>query len=96
MNLNTLERLQSEKALRLALDRQEFVLHYQPQIDLASGTMVGAEALIRWNRPNFGLVPPDQFIPLAQECGLIVAIGRWVIGEALRQIKAWDAAVRRP
>jgi diguanylate cyclase (GGDEF)-like protein/PAS domain S-box-containing protein len=96
MNLNTLERLQSEKALRLALDRQEFVLHYQPQIDLASGTMVGAEALIRWNRPNFGLVPPDQFIPLAQECGLIVAIGRWVIGEALRQIKAWDAAGAPP
>jgi predicted signal transduction protein with EAL and GGDEF domain len=92
MNLNAFESLQSEKALRLALERRELVLHYQPQIDLASGAIVGAEALIRWNRPGIGLVLPDQFIPLAQKCGLIVAVGRWVIGEALRQLKAWDAA----
>ena len=91
MNLHAFESLQSEKALRLAIERREFVLHYQPQIDLASGAIVGAEALLRWNRPGVGLVLPDQFIPLAQKFGLIVAIGRWVVGEALRQLNAWDA-----
>jgi diguanylate cyclase (GGDEF)-like protein/PAS domain S-box-containing protein len=96
MSVHAFESLQSEKALRLALERQEFVLHYQPQIDLASGEIVGAEALIRWNRPGVGLVYPNQFIPLAQECGLIVPIGRWVLGEALRQIKAWEAAGAPP
>jgi diguanylate cyclase (GGDEF)-like protein/PAS domain S-box-containing protein len=92
MNAYAVEKLHAKNALRLALDRREFVLHYQPQIDLASGAIVGAEALIRWNRPGVGLVLPDQFIPLAQKCGLILAIGNWVVVEALRQLKAWDVA----
>ncbi len=89
MNEHAIERLQTENALRLALDRQELVLHYQPQVDLASGAIVGAEALIRWNRPGVGLVFPSAFIPLAQECGLILAIGNWVVREVLRQIEEW-------
>jgi diguanylate cyclase (GGDEF)-like protein/PAS domain S-box-containing protein len=91
MNEHAIEELQTEHALRLAFDRQEFVLHYQPQIDLLSGAMVGAEALIRWRRPGFGLVLPGAFIPLAQERGLILAVGSWVVREALRQIKQWGA-----
>jgi diguanylate cyclase (GGDEF)-like protein/PAS domain S-box-containing protein len=92
MNEHAVERLQTENALRLAIDSQELVLHYQPQINLASGTIVGAEALVRWRRSGVGLVLPSEFIPLAEECGLIVNIGYWVVREALRQIKAWDAA----
>jgi EAL domain-containing protein (putative c-di-GMP-specific phosphodiesterase class I) len=92
MNEHAVDRLQTENALRIAIDRQELVLHYQPQIDLASGAIVGAEALVRWSRPGVGLVLPGEFIPLAEECSLIVNIGNWVIREALRQIKAWDAA----
>jgi diguanylate cyclase (GGDEF)-like protein/PAS domain S-box-containing protein len=91
MNEHAVERLQTENALRLALERQEFVLHYQPQVDLASGAIIGVEALIRWNRPGVGLVPPADFIPLAEECGLILKIGHWVVRESLRQIAAWDA-----
>ena len=91
MNEHSIEELQTEHALRLAFERQEFVLHYQPQIDLLSGAIVGAEALIRWRRPGFGLVLPGAFIPLAQERGLILAVGNWVVREALRQIKAWRA-----
>ena len=64
-------------------------MNYQPQIALLSGAMTGAEALIRWQDPEFGLVSPGQFIAVAEECGLIVPIGRWVLGEACRQVKAW-------
>ncbi len=80
-----------ESALRLALARGELVLHYQPRVNVQSGTLQGMEALLRWAHPTRGMVPPGDFIPLAEERGLIVAIGRWVMNEACRQIRAWRA-----
>jgi diguanylate cyclase (GGDEF)-like protein/PAS domain S-box-containing protein len=89
MNTSAIRRLAVESSLCRALRKNEFVLHYQPQIDLASGAMIGAEALIRWQDPEHGLVSPVQFVPIAEECGLIVPIGRWVLREACRQVQAW-------
>lgn len=86
------ERLRIEAGLRRALDRGELRLHYQPQIDLTNGALVGAEALIRWIDPDRGLVGPDEFIPVAEDCGLILPIGAWVIAEVCRQQGAWRAA----
>ncbi len=83
---------QLESELRGAIARQEFLLHYQPQIDLKRGTVFGAEALLRWQRPGHGLVGPDQFLGLAEETGLIVPINEWVLKEACRQAAAWAAA----
>ena len=89
LNRRALNMLSMENALRGALDRGEFVLHYQPQISVATGELVGAEALIRWNHPERGLIMPGMFIPIAEERGLIRAIDEWVAGEAVRQLAAW-------
>jgi diguanylate cyclase (GGDEF)-like protein/PAS domain S-box-containing protein len=92
MNERTLDRLSIEADLRHALERQEFSLHYQPQINAMSGQIVGMEALIRWNHPLHGMIPPARFIGLAEEMGLIVPIGAWVISQACIQTKAWQQA----
>jgi diguanylate cyclase (GGDEF)-like protein/PAS domain S-box-containing protein len=89
MNVRAVERQSIEEDLRRALEREEFVLHYQPQIDLRTGAISGAEALIRWMHPTRGLVAPAQFIPIAEDCGLILPIYKWVLREACEQARAW-------
>ena len=92
MNVLAVQRQSVEASLRRALERQEFVLHYQPKINLRSGTIVGVEALIRWQHPQRGLLPPAQFVPIAEDCGLILPIGRWVLRTACLQARAWVQA----
>ncbi len=92
MNARAVERQFIEESLRGGLDRKEFALHYQPRVDLTTGTMTGAEALIRWTHPNRGEVSTVQFLSVAEECGLMVPIGKWVLREACGQTRAWLAA----
>jgi EAL domain-containing protein (putative c-di-GMP-specific phosphodiesterase class I) len=89
MNVRAVERQSIEEDLRRALDRQEFVLHYQPKVNLRTGAITGVEALIRWTHPTRGSLSPAQFIPVAEDCGLILPIGAWVLREACRQARAW-------
>ena len=89
MDARALERLELENGLRRAVERGEFALRYQPQVSLGSGRIVGLEALLRWEHPERGLVAPDEFVPVAEETGLIVPIGEWVLGEACLRAKGW-------
>ncbi|MDR3391486.1 MAG: EAL domain-containing protein [Sulfuriferula sp.] len=92
MNANAVDHLQIRNGLRQALEKNEFVLYYQPQISLASGAVIGAEALLRWQHPGMGMVLPGRFISVAEDCGLIVPIGDWVLQEACRQAVIWQQA----
>ncbi|OGW19656.1 MAG: hypothetical protein A2072_01960 [Nitrospirae bacterium GWC1_57_7] len=96
MNATSLEKLEFENDLRRALERKEFLLYYQPQIDVRTGGIVGMEALIRWQHPGRGMVSPAEFIPMAEETGLIIPIGAWVLQTACAQNKAWQAAGLTP
>ena len=96
MNTQAVERQSIEESLRRALQNKEFTLHYQPKVDLKTRTITGAEALIRWTHPARGPLSPAQFIPIAEDCGLILPIGRWVLREACTQARAWvDAGLPR-
>jgi diguanylate cyclase len=90
MQARLIERQSLEMSLRYALGRNEFLLHYQPKVNLQMGRITGVEALIRWAHPQRGMVYPLQFIPIAEECGLILSIGRWVLLEACKQARAWN------
>jgi diguanylate cyclase (GGDEF)-like protein/PAS domain S-box-containing protein len=90
MNAQSLARLDMENALRRAIDNGEFVLYYQPKVDISTGRISGAEALIRWSRPGHGMVSPALFVPLLEETGLIVKVGTWVLHEACRKIAEWS------
>ncbi|SDB04792.1 GGDEF and EAL domain-containing protein [Pseudomonas sp. NFACC13-1] len=96
MNRRARQQQTIESGLRLALQRKEFVLHYQPKLDLGSGKVVGVEALVRWNRPEHGLVYPGDFIPVAEDSGLIVPLSQWVLQEACQQACRWQAQGMRP
>lgn len=96
LNARAASKLQLNSDLRRALERGEFLLHYQPKVQLASGAMIGMEALLRWQHTQRGLVPPLEFIPALEESGQIVAVGDWVIEEACRQLAAWSGAGLQP
>jgi diguanylate cyclase (GGDEF)-like protein len=92
MSVRAVERQSIEESLRRALERQEFIVHYQPKINLRTGEITGAEALIRWTHPTRGPISPAQFIPVAEDCGLILPIGNWVLREACKQARGWVSA----
>jgi diguanylate cyclase (GGDEF)-like protein/PAS domain S-box-containing protein len=91
MNVQVLARLDLELALRGALEDNQFVLHYQPKMDLNTGRVSGVEALLRWNRPGYGLVYPAEFVPVMEETGMVVRVGDWIVDEACRQVAEWNA-----
>ena len=93
MSADAARRLQTENQLHLALERAEFELHYQPKVRLATGTVTGFEALLRWRHPERGLVPPIEFISILEETGMILPVGEWVIGEVCRQLRAWSESL---
>jgi EAL domain-containing protein (putative c-di-GMP-specific phosphodiesterase class I) len=92
MNSEAIDQITLHAGLRRALEEKQFVLHYQPQIDMGSGALIGAEALIRWEHPELGMIPPGRFIPIAEETGLIIEIGDWVLHEACREAARWRRA----
>ncbi len=96
LNTRVQARASMESNLRRALRRNEFVLHYQPKVCLRTGQVIGAEALLRWHHPDFGLIAPDRFIGVAEEAGMIVPLGQWVVRAVCEQIGAWTAAGRQP
>jgi EAL domain-containing protein (putative c-di-GMP-specific phosphodiesterase class I) len=91
MSVYARERVKLEALLRRSIERGEMSLHYQPQVDLATGQLMGAEALLRWNNPELGMVSPERFIPIAEDIGFISTLGEWVLRTACRQVKEWDA-----
>lgn len=96
LNVKVMERMVLENSLRRALERNEFQLYYQPQLNVVSQEIVGFEALLRWKHPDLGMIAPDKFIPLAEETGLILSIGEWVIRTACHQTKVWQDAGLKP
>jgi diguanylate cyclase len=96
MNVRAVERQSVEGSLRYALERGEFVMHYQPKIDFRTGEITGVESLIRWVHPERGLIGPPQFVSIAEDCGLMLPIGKWVLRESCRQAKEWQDAGLRP
>src|SRR4030095_1822279 len=96
MNAAAVERLMLKSKLRRSLERDEFVVHYQPKVDLRDGRIVGAEALLRWRLPGHGDIPPSLFIPLAEETNLILGIGEWVLNRVWSDYRRWTERIQTP